>query len=178
MNTFLPHKSFVDSAKALDTKRLGKQRVEVKQLLIAIYLNELRGNIWLAESAGIDPVSLISPIAYKSIINHPAKLMWEDYPFALVAYGLAICHEFKSRGYRDNTYNRLEAFVSFSSIEIYPEQSWMETNCPTLLPPWLGDERLHASHRSNLKRKDSVYYGKWTEPTSLDYFWPGRDYVK
>lgn len=172
MNTFLPHKSFVDSAKALDTKRLGKQRVEVKQLLTAIYLNELRGNIWLAESAG---VSLISPTAYKSILNHPAKLMWEDYPFALVAYGLAVCHEFKSRGYKENTYNRIEVFASLGTLEVYPEQSWMEANCPMLLPPWLGDERLHASHRSNLKRKDSIYYCKWTEPNDLPYFWPSKE---
>lgn len=175
MNTFLPHKSFVESANALDTLRLGKQRAEVKQLLIAIYLNELRGNIWLMEAAGIDPVSLVSAKAYKSMLNHPAKLMWEDYPFALVAYGLAVCHEYKIRGYRDNTYSRLEAFLALSPTEIYAEQSWMEANCPTLLPPWLGDERLHASHRSNLKRKDAIYYAKWTEPDNLPYIWPSKE---
>ena len=38
MNTFLPHADFSKSAKILDKKRLGKQRVEVKQLV-----NEILG---------------------------------------------------------------------------------------------------------------------------------------
>jgi hypothetical protein len=43
-----------------------------------------------------------------------------------------------------------------------------------VLPPWWGDERLHASHRSNLLRKDPAHYGRfgWAEPPDLPYFWP------
>ena len=42
------------------------------------------------------------------------------------------------------------------------------------LPPWLGTESLHASHRSNLLRKDPDWYGRfgWTEPPDLPYIWP------
>lgn len=42
------------------------------------------------------------------------------------------------------------------------------------MPPWLGDEALHASHRSNLIRKDPEWYGRfgWTEPPDLPYVWP------
>lgn len=36
MQTFLPYASFVDSARALDLERLGKQRVETFQLLRAL----------------------------------------------------------------------------------------------------------------------------------------------
>lgn len=36
MQTFLPYPSFVESAKCLDRQRLGKQRVEVLQLLKAL----------------------------------------------------------------------------------------------------------------------------------------------
>ena len=41
-------------------------------------------------------------------------------------------------------------------------------------PPWFGDERVHASHRSNLLRKDSEFYGQygWKESSDLPYFWP------
>jgi hypothetical protein len=41
-------------------------------------------------------------------------------------------------------------------------------------PAWWGDERLHASHRSNLLRKDPEWYGRfaWVEPPDLPYFWP------
>jgi hypothetical protein len=38
----------------------------------------------------------------------------------------------------------------------------------------MGQEEIHASHRSNLLRKDSEFYGKfgWAEPDDLPYFWP------
>ena len=36
MQTFLPHRSFSKSAETLDYRRLGKQRVEAKQILEAI----------------------------------------------------------------------------------------------------------------------------------------------
>ena len=36
VNTFLPYPDFVKSAKALDYKRLGKQRVEAWQILRAL----------------------------------------------------------------------------------------------------------------------------------------------
>jgi len=41
-------------------------------------------------------------------------------------------------------------------------------------PGWLGDEAFHASHRSNLLRKDPEFYGRygWNEPPDLPYIWP------
>lgn len=41
-------------------------------------------------------------------------------------------------------------------------------------PPWLGDERVHSSHRSNLLRKDAQFYGQyaWAETNDLPYLWP------
>lgn len=44
----------------------------------------------------------------------------------------------------------------------------------TDLPTWLGNEDFHAAHRSNLLRKDHVWYGifGWTEPDDLPYVWP------
>ena len=35
-------------------------------------------------------------------------------------------------------------------------------------------KKIHASHRSNLLRKDPEFYGKygWTEPDNLEYIWP------
>jgi hypothetical protein len=42
------------------------------------------------------------------------------------------------------------------------------------MPPWWGDPAFHASHRSNLLRKDPVWYGQfgWAEPPDLPYVWP------
>ncbi len=45
---------------------------------------------------------------------------------------------------------------------------------PVRMPPWLGEPAFHASHRSNLLRKDPAFYGKygWREPDDLPYVWP------
>ena len=78
MQTFLPLPDFVESAKVLDYRRLGKQRVECKQILNAL-----------------DGLS-------SSWRNHPAVLMWEGYEFQLCQYAVIICEEWIRRGYVDN----------------------------------------------------------------------------
>ena len=42
-------------------------------------------------------------------------------------------------------------------------------------PTWLGDNRVHSSHRANLLRKDPEHYNKykWTEDPSIPYYWAG-----
>lgn len=77
MQTFLPYPNFTESAKVLDRQRLGKQRVEVLQILRALS----------GETDG-----------WK---NHPAVKMWKGYEIPLTMYGLAICNEWVSRGYND-----------------------------------------------------------------------------
>ena len=44
----------------------------------------------------------------------------------------------------------------------------------TGMPSWLGDLDFHASHRSNLLRKDPEWYGQfgWNDPHDLPYVWP------
>lgn len=77
MQTFLPYPDFTKSAACLDTKRLGKQRVEAKQIYLAI-TNPNYG--WQ---------------------NHPAVLMWREKPHGVLIYGVAICREWQHRGYKD-----------------------------------------------------------------------------
>jgi len=88
MQTFLPHADFKETARSLDYRRLGKQRVEAWQVLRA--LNGMtRG--WR---------------------NHPAVLMWNGYEKALCEYAIAICDEWIARGYNDTMRER---FVAWSS---------------------------------------------------------------
>ena len=44
------------------------------------------------------------------------------------------------------------------------------------LPPWLGDEEFHRSHRSSLLNKDPEWYGDvFTDvPPDLPYIWPSK----
>ena len=95
--------------------------------------------------------------------QHPATKMWRGYANWLVDYGMAICDEWLLRGYDDTCYDQI--------ISIRDSLIPSETN--TSPPPWLGDERLHRSHRSNLTRKDPEYYRQfWNEPDDIPYFWP------
>lgn len=136
MQTFLPYPDFGQSAKVLDMRRLGKQRVEVLQI-VGTLCEDRKG--WR---------------------NHPAVRMWRGYEPALALYGDAVCLEWTSRGYRDTCRDKIRVFI--------PEQATGE------MPPWLGDPALHASHRSNLLRKDVEWYGKfnWEEDGSRPYVWP------
>lgn len=98
MQTFLPEPSFEHSAAALDYRRLGKQRVEVKQLLLALSFNvgphKARSSSWA---------------------NHPAAKMWRGYETALCEYGITICEEWRSRGYQDTL---LDQFLNVPSAEL------------------------------------------------------------
>lgn len=87
MNTFLPYADFVESGKSLDNKRLGKQRVEVLQML-----NKING---ITKGRGWT--------------NHPCTKMWQETPNALVEYGLNICEVWKSKGFKDTCYEKIKA---------------------------------------------------------------------
>ena len=80
MQTFLPHADFYKTASVLDWRRLGKQRIEAKQILLTIEKGEEAGG-WR---------------------NHPAVNMWRGYENALAVYGITICLEWIERGYNDN----------------------------------------------------------------------------
>ena len=90
---------------------------------------------------------------YKGWINHPCSVMWKDYVPALKHYTNIIIQEWITRGYNNN-------------MEMYEVKN-ME------LPYWIGDERVHSSHRANLLRKDYEYYSKfgWTENSEDPYVW-------
>ena len=92
--------------------------------------------------------------------NHPAVLMWNGYENSLITYGCVMCIEWKSRGYKDSLHSK---FLLHS-----------EEYQGLLRPFWMGDQDFHASHRSNLLRKDPQWYGQfgWNEPSDLPYVWP------
>jgi hypothetical protein len=154
MQTFLPVADFADSARLLDSPRLGKQRVETLQILRAI---ELPDYGWA---------------------NHPAVLMWRGRTPALVAYGLAMARIWRERGFGDTTETQIGEFAP--QVVGVPQTELADAG---LLPSWLGDEALHRSHRSNLIAKDPDFYRpRFTElfgpePDDLPYVWPEADDV-
>lgn len=97
--------------------------------------------------------------------NHPAAKMWRGYELALMSYGLVMCREWVFRGYKDTCFNKI--------VKLIPD-STCHTWATLPKPPWLGDEKFHSSHRSNLLRKDPVWYSQfgWKEDSTLPYVWP------
>ena len=149
MQTFLPYPSFERSAKCLDMKRLNKQRVEAYQIL----------NCLLGKSNG-----------WK---NHPAVLMWKGYEDSLKYYTIAMCDEWIKRGYKDTIKDRVQTmWTGFTPGMVYMLSSW-----GSRIPKFIGNEKFHGSHRSNLLRKDHIWYGKfgWTESPDIPYYWPSKE---
>lgn len=148
MQTFLPYPDFGATAAVLDPRRLGKQRVEALQVLRAL---TVPGYGWR---------------------HHPVAKMWAGYAEALVRYGLEICREWEGTGRADTVAGTLTA-----------EYGWPVRSQPALaaageLPPWLGWEPLHRSHRSALVRKDPGHYrSRFGDDVAddLPYEWPVSD---
>ena len=100
MQTFLPDHSWFITARILDNKRLGKQRVESYQILKA-----LRG-----ESKGW--------------VNHPATRMWRGYERSLILYTTVICDEWVRRGYKDTVRAKVTAMLD--DYQTYARPWWMD----------------------------------------------------
>ena len=150
MQTFLPVADFAESARLLDSPRLGKQRVETLQVLRAL---ELPDYGWA---------------------NHPVVTMWRGHTAGLVVYGLAMVRAWRERGFADSTATLIAEFAPDAATLTQAEAAHAG-----LLPSWVGNEELHRSHRSNLRAKDPEFYGPLfpDDPTDLPYTWPGADDV-
>ena len=148
MQTFLPYADFEASAGVLDPRRLGKQRVEVIQVVRAISRPDYG---WR---------------------HHPVARMWRQHPAALGAYGMAITGTWTAMGFSDTCEATIRADLAEIGVEDIPSQE--DLRASAALPPWLGDDRLHRSHRSALVRKDPDWYGpRFPDvPDDLPYFWP------
>lgn len=161
MQTFLPYPSIPDSLKSLDYRRLGKQRVEAKQLLRSMARDGLL-KPWAIDIAALfNECSTDAEIAEalkkknSGWKNHPARRMWEGNHL-----GLAYYHDCSIRVWIERGYNNTMPFVCGSE--------------DPYLPSWFGDKDFHDSHKSNLLRKDPQHYGQfgWDVPHDLPYIWP------
>jgi len=150
VQTFLPYADFEASARVLDAKRLGKQRVETIQVVRAL---TTPGYGWA---------------------NHPAVLMWKGFEEALGRYGFTCCEVWTELGFGDTCAATIGADLrAYGVLEVRTQAELAEAGA---LPPWLGDEAVHRSHRSALVRKDPALYRPLFPdvPDDLPYVWPVR----
>ncbi len=150
MQTFVPYADFERTARVLDDKRLGKQRVETLQIIRAL---TWPGYGWA---------------------SHPAVLMWKTYEEALGRYGLTCCEVWTERGFGDTCATTM--ITDLRAIGVDHIRSQAELRAAGALPTWLDDESVLLSHRAALVRKEPMIYAERfpdVDPT-IPYVWPVR----
>lgn len=161
MQTFITYRSFEDTAKSLDNKRLGKQRLEATQILKCLeWYNSDRTD------------------KAPSYRRHPGILQWVGYDIALKHYLKAMCDEWISRGFKNTIDTEISnddpVFPWWFGEEYFP--SFIKTHRNRLMQKDLDyyaeDKTLAWKHISaDYKINDIV---KTTFDPNLDYYWPVR----
>lgn len=138
MQTFMAYKTYEESLRCLDYRRLGKQRVEAMQILNTLH-GKNKTNAWT---------------------NHPCVKMWKDYILELELYHDMAIALWIERGY-NNTMKRYWDGASIKELDSIEKPQWLTKG-------------FCDSHRSNLLRKDKVYYSQfgWNIEDNLPYIWP------
>jgi hypothetical protein len=167
MMTFLVDENFRTSAALLDSRRLGKQRVEALQILVLlrkIHLVALLLKIvvppretstiekrkWIKDLVGVykkSPVKII--VARNGIVNQTEygeydKLGWYSHPIVAMWFGYE------------------EALVEYLHAHLF---EWIERGFRNTMifqafqgkiiyPPWISDDRIHDNHRGALLKKE------------------------
>jgi hypothetical protein len=145
MQTFMPYKDPKKSARVLDNKRLGKQRVECVQILNALLEND-NNSTWK---------------------NHPAVRMWKGYESFLLYYYRCIMNEWLKRGFNNQACERhYERFIDFPQIKLkdYKMPHWLNRDfCIS-----------HRSNllRKNFEHY-SIYWRDI--PDDIPYIWPTKE---
>lgn len=95
---------------------------------------------------------------YKGWLNHPCSVMWKNYVPLLKYYYNACIDEWIDRGFK----NTMEKEDIQETIEY---------------PKWFGNKKFHNSHKSNLLKKDYLYYSKysWGVSSENPYVWMDKD---
>jgi hypothetical protein len=135
MQTFLPFKDFDESAQALDNKRLNKQVLEGYQILKVLSNPDPRAG-WR---------------------NHPAVKMWRGFEHGLLDYVMAMVAEADKRGIKtDKNLENIEALVM-------SEGDYWGMGYPAWYHNDIKMRRITTTHKSNLYRKDSIYYADFVD---------------
>lgn len=142
MQTFLPYPSYAESAKTLDLRRLGKQRLEVFQILQA--LTHTEGG-WR---------------------SHPASQAWRHNIVALRRYLRVVVDEWTGRGYHDGIWQDVAQRWSHMQRgalydQLVGDPWWLG------LPAYHAAHRSNL-----VRKKAEHYGPLFDEPAGLPYVWP------
>jgi hypothetical protein len=144
VNTFVPFADIEASAKALDYRRLGKQRVEAWQLWRVLMGKGKK----LPDGTDGPPT--------KGWANHPATLMWKGHTCFLGKYLNAMIDEWVARGYR-NTMQKVEHCSN-------PRPPWW----------WGWEPVHKSHQASLNRKNSEYYHFEVGEWADWGYVWPSK----
>lgn len=134
-------------ARSLDPKRLGKQRVEAKQILQG------------------------------SFPHHPATKMWAGHHPALAAYGWAMCSEWIANGWKDSLQGwfRDQFGPGFKSVTWpwwFGHDAMVATHRSKLIRKL---PQFYENHMANGPYAVEFRYYQYAQDYRLPYIWPSMD---
>ena len=155
MQTFLPYLGKTDTAfsyyeecaSLLDTKRLGKQRVENLQIMKAL-------------------------MGKSGWSNHPVVKMWKGYEFSLLTYQKAICNEWVHNcGYKDTCFDKTAKlyFDQFDPSDDGPNPPWLGD---PLLVLSHQSNLIRKDYSYYIKRFPKFKEKSYEEMHNLPYYYP------
>lgn len=200
MQTFLPYPNFIGSAKVLDVRRLGKQRVENLQIMQTLlgkrvvnthrfeptgeyltrYYNRYHDEIALTDVDPFDffrqesvPIKHLVPNSKeKWRVEDLESSPWKKHPAILMWRGYESALMRYQEAICDEWINRgyKDTCQAVTSYLYFH----CEPRCYLGMPEWFGEEEFHLSHQSNLLRKHPKYYSQFFHnvPDDLSYVWP------
>jgi len=147
VNTFLPYASLEATTRALDFRRLGKQRVEAWQIWNVLTKAEsvhpppvgLGAAPWATKRAWMEAAAQRWKAATGKRLGwatHPAVVLWVGHRDGLAVYYNAMLKGWEARGGHNNV---------LKPIPVPPE---------TPLPPWTQSPVVHNAFRWQLLRKE------------------------
>ena len=92
--------------------------------------------------------------------HHPIVNMWRGHEDWLFEYTRVICNVWREKGFQDTVHYKIASeFPEFVKFK------------PKNKPVWLGNFYIHRSHKSNLYRKDPLFYDQFSRTPSVPYTW-------
>jgi len=137
VNVFIPLSDPHEIAKVLDDRRLGKQRVEAKQI-ITIISGQAKSNAWA---------------------NHPVVLMWKDHLEELKYYYDVMILEWVGRGFK-NTMPLYGIYQIPTSAHKRPKMPWFMYCKPVLLSHQASLLRKNYAHYHKYFRTPKAYMSR------------------
>ena len=160
MQTFLPFASFDESARVLDSPRLGKQRVETLQILRAL---------------------IVPTYGWQ---RHPAVGMWRNHVPALTAYGLAMTKAWTDRGFADSVRKAGTHFWVQTPYRYFPLEPHLVFPGFQFLPPAAKVKVAqhwplsHIRGRSDVEPVAYVMDHELVTVTEMETLFPGADVLR